>query len=87
MKALVAQPCRLLRSRGLYPARLLCPWTLPSQDTGVSCNSLLLQGIFLTQGLNLGLLYCRESLYSLSHQAATVLPELLLCFVLSEACH
>ena len=26
----------------------------------------LLQGIFLTQGLNLGLLYCRQTLYHLS---------------------
>ena len=29
----------------------------------------LLQGIFLTQGLNLGLLDCRQILYCLSHQA------------------
>ena len=28
----------------------------------------LLQGIFLTQGLNLGLLHCRWILYQLSHQ-------------------
>ena len=28
----------------------------------------LLQGIFLTQGLNLGLLHCRQILYHLSHQ-------------------
>ena len=26
------------------------------------------QGIFLTQGLNLSLLHCRQSLYHLSHQ-------------------
>ena len=29
----------------------------------------LLQGIFLTRGLNLGLPHCRQILYSLSHQA------------------
>ena len=28
----------------------------------------LLQGIFLTQGWNLGLLYCRQTLYHLSPQ-------------------
>ena len=28
----------------------------------------LLQGIFLTQGLNLGLLHCKHILYHLSHQ-------------------
>ena len=32
----------------------------------------LLQGIFLTQGSNLGLLHCRHILYSLSHQGAKV---------------
>ena len=32
----------------------------------------LLQGIFLTQGLNLGLLHCKPILYPLSHQESTV---------------
>ena len=35
--------------------------------TGVGCPSLL-QGIFPTQGLNLGLLHCRQILYHLSQQ-------------------
>ena len=30
----------------------------------------LLQGIFLTQGLNPGLLHCRQMLYHLSHQGS-----------------
>ena len=30
----------------------------------------LLQGIFLIQGLNLGLLHCRQILYHLSHQGS-----------------
>ena len=30
----------------------------------------LLQGIFLTQGSNLGLLHCRQILYHLSHQGS-----------------
>ena len=35
--------------------RLLCLWDSPDKNTGVGCHSLL-QGIFLTQGSNLGLL-------------------------------
>ena len=34
----------------------------PSKHTGVGCH-FLLQGIFLIQGLNLCLLYCRQILY------------------------
>ena len=40
-----------LRPRGLWPARLLCPWDSPGKDTGVGCHALL-QGLFPTQGLN-----------------------------------
>ena len=40
-----------LPPHGLQPARLLCPWDSPGRNTGVGCHSLL-QGIFLTQGLN-----------------------------------
>ena len=39
------------------------------QNTGVGSLSLL-QGIFPTQGLNLGLPYCRQILYQLSHREA-----------------
>ena len=38
------------------PSRLLCPWDFPGKNIGVGCH-LLLQGIFLTQGLNLCLLH------------------------------
>ena len=34
--------------------KLLCPWDSPDKNTGVACHSLL-QRIFPTQGLNLGL--------------------------------
>ena len=34
----------------------------PGKNTGMGCHSLL-QGIFPTQGLNLGLLHCRQILY------------------------
>ena len=49
------------------PASLLCPWDFPGKNTRVGCH-FLLQGIFLTQGSNLGLLLCRQILYHLSHQ-------------------
>ena len=55
-----------LGSRGLEPTRFLCPWNSPGKNTGVGCHSFL-QGIFQTQGLNLGLLHCRRILYHLSH--------------------
>ena len=46
---------------GLQPARLLCPWDSPGRNTGVGCHSFL-QGIFLTQELNPGLLHCMQIL-------------------------
>ena len=61
------------------------PWTIASQallsmrfsrqDTVVGCH-FLLQGIFLTQRLNPGLLHCRQILYYLSHQGNYILYEL-----------
>ena len=60
-------------SRSLSPVWLfVTPWTVPhspGKNTGVGCR-FLLQGIFLTQGLNLGLLHCRWILYHLSHQGS-----------------
>ena len=41
----------------------------PGKNTGVGCHALL-QGIFPTQGSNLGLLNCRQILYCLSHQGS-----------------
>ena len=41
-----------LRPYGPQPARLLRPWDYPGKNTGAGCH-VLLQGIFLTQGLNL----------------------------------
>ena len=48
-----------LRPHGLQPARLLCPWDSPGENTGLGGQSLL-QGVFWTQGWNLGLLHCQE---------------------------
>ena len=53
---------------------LATPWTVAFQapsgkNTGVGCHSLL-QGIFLTQELNPGLLHCRQILYQLSYKGS-----------------
>ena len=55
-----------LRPYGLSPTRLLRPWDFPGKNTGVGCH-FLLQAIFPTQGLNLGLLHCWQFLYRLKH--------------------
>ena len=64
---LVAQSCLTLQLHGLQPARLLCPWNSPGKNTGMDYHSLH-QWIFLTQGLNPGLLHFRQSHYHLNHQ-------------------
>ena len=58
---------RSVMSDSLRPHGLHSPWNSPGQNTGVGSLSLL-QGIFPTQGLNPGLLYCRQILYQLSHK-------------------
>ena len=55
-----------LPSRGLWPARLLCLWNFPDENTGMGCD-FLLQGIFSTQGWN-------PALLSLLHWQADSLP-------------
>ena len=49
--------------------RLYSPWNSPGQNTGVGSLSRF-QGIFPIQGLNLGLLHCRQILYQLSHKGS-----------------
>ena len=51
-----AQLSGSLRPHRLQPARLLSPWNSPDKNTGVGCHALL-QGISLTQGLNLCFLH------------------------------
>ena len=51
----------------MEPTRLLHLWDFPGKNTGMGCH-FLLQEIFPTQGLNLGLPHCRQMLYHLSHQ-------------------
>ena len=43
-----------LQHHTLLPARFLCPWDSPGENTGVGCH-FLLQGIFPIQGSNSGL--------------------------------
>ena len=64
---------RLLWPHGLYPTRLPCPWHSPRKNTRVGCH-FLLQGIFLTQGWNPGLLHCKQIFYHLSHQGISLPP-------------
>ena len=58
-----------LQPYGLQPPRLFCPWNSPGKNTGVDSHSLL-QGVFLTQRSNPGLLHCRQILYHLSHHSS-----------------
>ena len=57
-------------------SHFLCPWDSPGKHTAVGSHPLL-QGIFPTQGLNLGLLHCRQILYHLSHQGSPSRPKTL----------
>ena len=60
-----------LQPHRLQPTRLLCPRDFPGKNTGVGCY-FFLQEIFPTQGLNLGLLHCRQMPYHLSHQSILI---------------
>ena len=68
VKVLVAQSCSTLCDP-MEPARLLCPWGFPGENTGVGCH-FPLQGIFLTQGSNLHLLYWSVGSLQLNHQGS-----------------
>ena len=60
---LVAKLCPILVTPWTVVCQApLCPWNSPGKSTGVGCH-FLLQGIFPTQGLNLGLLHYRQILY------------------------
>ena len=59
----------LCSPRTLQPSRLQCPCNPPGKNTGVGKHSLL-QRIFLTRGLDPGLLHCRRILHHLSHKGS-----------------
>ena len=58
-----------LRPHGLWSTALLRPWDFSGKSTGVGCH-FLLQRIFPTQGSNLSLSHCRQTLYHMSHQGS-----------------
>ena len=66
-------------SNSLWPHGLYSPWNSPAQNTGAGSLSLL-QGIFPTQGLNPGLLRCRQILYQLSHREAPKVNKIIVYF-------
>ena len=68
----------LLRPPGLQSTRLLCLWDFPGKNTGVVCH-LLLQGVFLTQGLYLCLLHWQVDSLPLSHQGSPTQTVLINC--------
>ena len=55
---LKSESCSVV-SDSLWPHGLYSPWNSPGQNIGVG-NLSRLQGIFPTQGLNLGLPHCRQ---------------------------
>ena len=57
----VIRLCPTVQPHRVQPAMLLCPWNFPGKSTGAGCH-FLLQGIFLTQGLNPGLPHCGQML-------------------------
>ena len=55
-----------LQHNGLQTTRLLCPWDFSGKNTGFGCQ-FLLQGTFLTQGLNPCLLHWQAGSLPLGH--------------------
>ena len=77
MCMLDTQSCLTLQPHGLEPVSLLCSWDFPGKNTGGGCH-FLLQGIFLTQGLSLGLL-CLPQFYMRSQNE---MHQINICFLL-----
>ena len=75
VKVLAIQSCpTLCDTRDCSPPSSSCPRNSPGKNTGMGCHSLL-QGIFLTQGQNPGLLHCRQIPYHLSQKATPILQD------------
>ena len=69
---------------GPYPSSLLCPWNFPGENTGVGCHSHL-QGIFPTQGSNLGLPHYRQILNYLSYEGSMISGKSIkICLILTH---
>ena len=57
-----------LQPHGLQPARLLCPWNSPGNNTGVGCHFFSPGNLPDPEKQNLGLPHYKQILYHLSHQ-------------------
>ena len=69
---LVSQSCPILVTPWTVARQVPCPWDSPGKNTGVGCH-FLLEGIFLTQGSNPGLLrllHCSWILYRPCHEGS-----------------
>ena len=79
--------CVSLPFHGLKPTRLLCPWDSLGKNTGVSCCALL-QGIFLVQGSNPGLLYLLhrqpDSLPLVPPRKPLILPRMVIIIIIKK---
>ena len=74
-KVLAAQLClTLCNPMDCSPLGSSVHGILQAKNTGVGCYALL-QGIFPTRGLNLGLPHCRQIVYPLSHQRSPIYLE------------
>ena len=75
-----------LKLHGLLPARLLCPWNFPGENTRVGCHSLL-QGNFLTHRWNpcfLCLLHWQVNPLTLCHLGSPPIILLNITFIKSD---
>ena len=76
VSAVLLAQSRLTLCKPMELARLPYPWDSLGKNTGVGSHSLL-QGIFLTQGLNLDLQHYRQILYHLTQEGSlccTIFP-------------
>ena len=80
-RGLLTKPCPTLVTQWTIACQAPLSMDFPGKNTAMSCH-FLLQWIFLTQGSNPGLLYCRQILYQLSHQGSPYLRQYLLNLVL-----
>ena len=78
VKLLVPQSCLTLCSPMDCSTQAPLSMYFSRQEYWSGCH-FLLQGIFLTQGSNLGLLHCRQILYHLNHQGSLLMHVALVC--------
>ena len=80
-KCLVAQPCPTLCNPRTVACQAPLSWDSPGKNTGVGCH-FLLQGIFPTQGWNMGFLQADSFTISSTRDVSTI--RFLLCITAGE---